>query len=158
MLQSLRDNNRTKANLVRNIDFAKFPDASTIAAGIVEVEPGGLREMHWHPHFQEWQHYLLGTRRMTVFDSEYNARTFDFSARNVAALPTAYAHYIGNTSSDQQLLFMEVFRSAHFQDLSLNQWMALTPPELVKQHLKLSNKAMDSLRKEKWQVVKNLNE
>jgi oxalate decarboxylase len=53
---------------------------------------------------------------------------------------------------------LEFFRSAHFQDLSLNQWIALTPPELVRHHLNLNNKVMNSLRKEKWPVVKKLNE
>jgi oxalate decarboxylase len=148
---------KTSGGTVRIIDSTKFPAASTIAAGIVEVEPGGLKEMHWHPHSQECQYYLEGSGRMTVFASEHNARTFDFSAGDVGAVPAAYGHYIENTS-DQQLRFLEVFRSAHFQDLSLNQWMALTPPELVKQHLNLSNKVMHSLRKGKFPVVKNLNE
>jgi oxalate decarboxylase len=149
---------KTSGGTVRIIDSAKFPAASTIAAGIVELEPGGLREMHWHPHSQEWQYYLEGTGRMTVFASEHNARTFDFSAGDVGAVPSAFGHYIENKSSDRQLRFLEVFRSAHFQDISLNQWMALTPPDLVKQHLNLNNKVMNSLRKEKWPVVKNLNE
>ena len=144
---------KTSGGTVRIIDSTKFPAASTIAAGIVEVEPGGLREMHWHPNTDEWQYYLEGSARMTVFASEHNARTFDFSAGDVGAVPFAYGHYIENTSN-VQLRFLEVFRSAHFQDVSLNQWMALTPPELVKQHLNLSNKVMNSLRKEKWPVVK----
>jgi oxalate decarboxylase len=149
---------RTSGGTVRIIDSTIFPAASTIAAGIVEVEPGGLREMHWHPHSQEWQYYLEGTGRMTVFASEHNARTFDFSAGDVGAVPAAFGHYIENTSADQQLRFLEVFRSAHFQDLSLNQWLALTPPELVRVHLNLNSRVMNSLRKEKWPVVKNLNE
>ena len=149
---------RTSGGTVRIVDSTIFPAASTIAAGIVEVEPGGLREMHWHPHSQEWQYYLEGTGRMTVFASEHNARTFDFSAGDVGAVPAAFGHYIENTSSDQHLRFLEVFRSAHFQDLSLNQWLALTPPELVRVHLNLNSRVMNSLRKEKWPVVKNLND
>jgi oxalate decarboxylase len=37
---------KTSGGTVRIIDSTKFPAASTIAAGIVEIEPGGLREMH----------------------------------------------------------------------------------------------------------------
>jgi hypothetical protein len=37
---------------------------------------------------------------MTVFASEHNARTFNFSAGDVGAVPFAYGHYIENTSSD----------------------------------------------------------
>ena len=145
---------KTSGGTVRIIDSTKFPSASTIAAGIVEVEPGGLREMHWHPNTDEWQYYLEGNGRMTVFASEHNARTFDFSAGDVGAVPFAYGHYIENTSADVKLRFLEVFKSPQFQDVSLNQWMALMPPELIKQHLNLSDKAMKSLRKEKSPVVK----
>jgi oxalate decarboxylase len=145
---------KTSGGTVRIIDSTKFPAASTIAAGIVEVEPGGLREMHWHPNTDEWQYYLEGNGQMTVFASEHNARTFDFSAGDVGAVPFAYGHYIENTSADLKLRFLEVFKSPQFQDVSLNQWMALTPPELIKEHLNLSNKTMNSLRKEKSPVVK----
>ena len=40
---------------VRIVDSTNFPAASTIAGALVEVEPGGLRELHWHPNTDEWQ-------------------------------------------------------------------------------------------------------
>ncbi len=49
---------KTSGGTVRIIDSTLFPAASTIAVGIVEVEPGGLRELHWHPNTDEWQYYL----------------------------------------------------------------------------------------------------
>jgi oxalate decarboxylase len=100
--------------------------------GIVDVEPGGLRELHWHPNTDEWQYYLEGNGRMTVFASEHTARTFNYSAGDVGVVPFAMGHYVENTSDDTPLRFLEVFRSPHFQDVSLNQWLALIPPELVK--------------------------
>jgi oxalate decarboxylase len=30
------------------------------------------------------------------------------------------------------LRFLEVFKSSYYADVSLNQWLALTPPELVR--------------------------
>jgi oxalate decarboxylase/phosphoglucose isomerase-like protein (cupin superfamily) len=33
---------------VRITDSTNFPVSKTIAAALVEVEPGGLRELHWH--------------------------------------------------------------------------------------------------------------
>lgn len=32
------------------IDSHVFPIATTIAAAVVKLEPGGLRELHWHPN------------------------------------------------------------------------------------------------------------
>jgi oxalate decarboxylase len=49
--------------------------------------------------------------------------------------------------------FLELFRSSYFADVSLDQWMALTPPELVSAHLKLDQQVMAALRKSKAPVV-----
>jgi oxalate decarboxylase len=49
--------------------------------------------------------------------------------------------------------FLEMFKSDHYADVSLNQWMALTPPELVQEHLNLNSKVMGALRKEKRPIV-----
>jgi oxalate decarboxylase len=118
----------------------------------VEVEPGGMRELHWHPNTNEWQYYIQGEARMGVFGASGQARTFDFRAGDVGYVPFAMGHYIENTGTTQ-LRFLEVFKSNYFADVSLNQWMALTPPELVEAHLKLDQQVMAALRKQKSPVV-----
>jgi oxalate decarboxylase len=138
---------------VRIVDSTNFPAATTIAAALVEVEPGGMRELHWHPNVDEWQYYIAGTGRMTVFASSGLARTFDYRAGDVGYVPFAMGHYIENTG-ETTLTFLEMFRSDHFVDISLNQWMALTPPELVQAHLHLDQPTMAALRKDKLVVVK----
>jgi Pyridoxamine 5'-phosphate oxidase len=42
---------------------------------------------------------------------------------------------------------------AHFACVSLNQWMALTPPELVRTHLNLDEQTLAALRKNKPFIV-----
>jgi oxalate decarboxylase len=144
---------KTSGGMVRIADSTNFPAASTIAAALVEIEPGGLRELHWHPNADEWQYYIEGSGRMTVFAAEQRARTFDYQAGDVGYVPFAMGHYIENTG-DTPLRFLEMFRSARFQDVSLNQWMALTPPELVQAHLNLNQTVMGALNKQKRPVVK----
>ncbi len=136
----------------RIVDSSNFPAASTIAAALVEVEPGGVRELHWHPNTDEWQYYISGQGRMTVFASSGKARTFDYQAGDVGYIPFAMGHYIENTG-DEPLRFLELFRSSYFADISLNQWMALTPPELVQAHLNLDQQTMAALRKDKPVLV-----
>jgi len=119
---------------VRITDSSNFPAATTIAAALVNVEPGAMRELHWHSH-DEWQYYLSGRGRMTVFASSGKARTFDYQAGDVGYVPFAMAHYVENTG-DEPPRFLEMFRSARFSDVSLNQWMALTSTELVQAHLR----------------------
>jgi oxalate decarboxylase len=143
---------KTSRGTVRIVDSRNFPAASTIAAALVEVDPGGMREMHWHPNDDEWQYYMEGNGRMTVFASGGKARTFDYQAGDVGYVPFAMGHYIENTGNTP-LRFLEMFKSDHFADVSLNQWMALTPPELVRDHLHLNQRVMNALRKQKNPVV-----
>jgi oxalate decarboxylase len=136
----------------RITDSSNFPVATTIAAALVEVEPGAMRELHWHPNADEWQYYLSGRGRMTVFASSGKARTFDYQAGDVGYVPFAMGHYVENTG-DEPLCFLELFRSDRFADVSLRQWMALTPPELVQAHLGLSERTMATLTPEKPVIV-----
>ncbi len=138
---------------VRIVDSTNFPAASTIAAALVEVEPGAIRELHWHTNTDEWQYFISGQARMTVFASGGKARTFDFAAGDVGYIPFAMGHYVENTG-DETLRFLEMFRSDHFADVSLNQWMALTPPALVRSHLNLDEQTMAALSKDKAIIVR----
>jgi oxalate decarboxylase len=143
---------KTRSGSVRITDTSVFPASKTIAAALVEVEPGGMRELHWHPNTDEWQYYISGQARMGVFAASGQARTFDFQAGDVGFVPFAMGHYIENTGT-ATLRFLEIFKSSYYADVSLNQWLALTPPELVKAHLKLDDQVMADLHKEKFPVV-----
>jgi oxalate decarboxylase len=138
---------------VRITDSRNFPVSKTIAAALVEIEPGGMRELHWHPNADEWQYYLSGRGRMTVFASSGKARTFDYQAGDVGYVPFAMGHYVQNTG-DETLTMLEMFKSDHYADISLNQWMALTPPELVQAHLNLDDATMAALSKSKPIIVR----
>ena len=89
---------------------------------------------------------------MTVFASGGKARTFDYRAGDVGYVPFAMGHYIENTG-DTPLRFLEMFKSDHFADVSLSQWLALTPPELVKAHLNVGDEFIRHLQKQKPVVV-----
>jgi oxalate decarboxylase len=143
---------KTKSGTVRITDTSVFPASKTISAALVEVRPGGMRELHWHPNTNEWQYYIEGQARMGVFAASGQARTFDFMAGDVGYVPFAMGHYIENTGSTP-LRFLEVFKSNYYADVSLNQWLALTPPELVRAHLKLDQQTLAAFHKEKFPVV-----
>jgi oxalate decarboxylase len=137
---------------VRIADTRNFPISTDVAAAHVEVDPGHMREIHWHPNADEWQYYISGKARMTVFGAEAKARTFDFQAGDVGYVPMSMSHFIENTGSEP-VRFLELFRSPRFMDVSLAQWMALTPHELVQAHLKIDRSMLERLRKERQPVV-----
>jgi oxalate decarboxylase len=138
---------------VRIVDSRNFPPASTIAAALVDIEPGAMRELHWHPTTDEWQYYVSGRARMTVFASDGTAGTFDYQAGDVGYVPFAMGHYVENTGSEP-VRFLELFKSSRYADVSLTQWLALTPPELVQAHLNLDAKTVAAFSKTKPIIVR----
>src|SRR6202167_6310796 len=144
---------RTKGCEVRIIDSSKFKVSTTIAAAIVTVHPGGIRELHWHPNADEWQYYISGTGRMTVFATGGRARTMDFEAGDVGYIQKTLPHSI-QKPGDPHLKFLEMFKSSFYQDLALSQWLTHTPPELVMAHLGIDKATLDALPKEEVVVMR----
>ncbi len=116
------------------------------------VRPGALREMHWHQNADEWQYYVQGKGRMTVFFNGAKARTADFNAGDVGYVPRTLGHYIEN-NGDTDLIFLEMFKADRFQDLSLSDWVTHTPPELIMEHLRISKETLQNIPKDKAPVV-----
>ncbi|KAK7467477.1 hypothetical protein VKT23_004530 [Stygiomarasmius scandens] len=137
---------------VKIVDSTVFPVSTTIAVAEVTVEPGAMRELHWHPTMDEWSFFLAGEGRVTVFASQGNARTFNYQPGDIGYVPAAMGHYVENTGNST-LRFLEIFNTDRFQDISLNQWLALTPPELVKAHLALDDETISHLSKTKPTVI-----
>jgi len=123
----------TAGGSVKIVDRNNFP-VTDIAAAIVTVKPGGLRELHWHPNADEWQYYVKGNARMTVFSAGSNARTMDFHPGDVGYIEQSMPHYVENIG-DTDLVFLEVFPTPEYQDISLGEWLAHTPSRLVNEHL-----------------------
>jgi oxalate decarboxylase len=67
-------------------------------------------------------------------------------------VPFATGHYIENTGNTP-LRFLEVFKSDYYADVSLDQWLALTPPELVQAHIRGNGELIRALRRQKVPVV-----
>ena len=126
---------------VKVVDSHNFPASDKIAAAIVTVKPGGLREMHWHPNGSEWQFWIQGQGRMTVFNAREDARTMDFRANDVGFVPNMAGHYIQNTGTED-LIFLELFAASEFQQVSLNQWLRSLPRQVALAHTNLSPEEM----------------
>ncbi|KAL8672308.1 MAG: hypothetical protein Q9168_003224 [Polycauliona sp. 1 TL-2023] len=135
------------------VDSRNFPIATTIAAAVVTLEPKGLRELHWHPNAEEWLYFHQGQARATVFLGNAIARTFDFRAGDTAVFPDNSGHYIENTSETEQLVWIELYKSDRVADVSLTQWLALTPPDIVASTLKIPRSVVDKLKKEKQLLI-----
>ncbi|OIW27085.1 Bicupin, oxalate decarboxylase/oxidase [Coniochaeta ligniaria NRRL 30616] len=130
----------TSGGEVRITDSKNFPISKTVAAAHVLIEPGALREMHWHPNADEWSFFIRGRARVTIFAAEGQARTFDYVPGDVGIVPKNMGHFVENIG-DEPLEMLEVFRADEFRDFSLFQWLGETPRRMVVDHLFAGDKA-----------------
>ena len=110
---------QSKGGKLRITDSRVFPASKAIAAALVEVEPGAMRELHWHANGDEWQYYLSGQGRMTVFGSGGNAHTFDYQAGDVGYVPRFMPHYVENTGTTT-MRFLELFEAITLKTFRLH--------------------------------------
>jgi oxalate decarboxylase len=148
---SMKPTKVTVGGEVKIIDKKLFP-VTDIAAAIVRLKPGGLRELHWHPLADEWQYYVSGKGRMTIFEASNSARTMDFQEGDVGYIEIARPHYIENTGTED-LVFLEVFPVGIYQDISAAEWLAHTPTRLVDEHLHTGENFLNNIPKEEAVVV-----
>lgn len=115
---------------VRIVGSRTFPISKTIAAAHVIIQPGAIREMHWHPNADEWSFFIKGRARVTIFAAQGEARTFDFLPGDVGITPRNMGHFVENIG-DEPIEMLEVFRADEFRDISLFRWMGETPKRQV---------------------------
>ena len=151
-MEAMAPTRRTTGGEIRIVDSHNFPVAKNVAAALDIIKPGGMRELHWHPNASEWQFYIAGKGRMTVFMPVGSARTVDVNANDVGLVPFNAGHYVENTG-DTDLVFLEMFKASEVVDFSLNQWIRRVPPEMVTSHLRLDKNAIQTIPAEKLEIV-----
>lgn len=149
---TMRPTRSNEHGSVKIIDMHNFPASNKICAAIVTINPGGLRELHWHPNASEWQFWLKGKGRMTVFNNSETARTMDFNANDVGFVPKMAGHYVENTG-DEDLVFLEMFATGEYAEISLNQWLRAMPAQVAIAHTNLSTEDLEKIPVESQGVV-----
>jgi oxalate decarboxylase len=151
-LMQMKPTFESKGGEVRIVDSHVFKVSTAVAAAHVIVHPGGMRSLHWHQNADEWQYYIAGKGRMTVFFNGTLARTQDFDAGDVGYIPKTLPHYIENIG-DTDLVFLEMFKTDTFMELSLNGWIKGLPSELTAQTIDTDPQKAADLGKQDVPVV-----
>jgi oxalate decarboxylase len=142
----------TKSGTVRIADSTNFLVSKTIAATVVTIKPGGLRDMHWHPNADEWSYWIKGSGRVTVFNTGPQAMTANFHPGDIGYVKKALGHYVENTGNTD-LVYMEVFKADRFQELSLSDWLAHSPIDMVAETLNLDPSVIKQFPKNRPDLV-----
>lgn len=122
-----------KGGSVKLVSSLEFPIQTTITSMRMNIEPGAIRELHWHPNADEWQYVMSGSGNLSIFGSHGRVKTMPYSKGMVAFIKQGYGHYIENTGTETLKLIV-LFNSPVYQELSLNDWLNSNPPQLVADH------------------------
>ena len=109
---------------------APVSDLTTVTGALMQIKPGGLRELHWHPNADEWQYYISGRARMGVFGSHGRVRIDEFDAGDVGYVPQGYGHYIENVGSEDVELVIAL-NNGVYESISLSDWIGANPHLLL---------------------------
>ncbi len=114
----------------RIVTVKEFPINTTLTSVLQYLEPGALREMHWHPNADEWQYYLGGHSRVTVFGAHGRARTEEFGPGQICFIQQGFGHYVEQVGSEPTKFFA-LFNSPIFEEISISKWLAGNPASLI---------------------------
>jgi oxalate decarboxylase len=115
---------------VWRVDSTNFPISTTISGLVLELEPGGLRELHWHPTADEWHYVIRGTISVTLFGSGGRYRTEALDVGDVGYIPQGFGHSIENVGSAPCRVLV-AFNTGIYQSIDLSQWIAANPPDVL---------------------------
>jgi len=117
------------------VSQAEFPASETFTGVVLDLSPGGLRELHWHPNADEWQYLISGQVSVTMFGSHGRFRTETLNAGDVGYIPQGYGHSIENIG-DKTARVLIAFNSGHYEAIDLSQWIASNPAYLLADHFR----------------------
>lgn len=99
----------------------------------------------------EWQYHLSGQSRMT-FSRQVELHKRSTTRRATSATSRGPCPTISRTGTTT-MRFLEMFKSPKFEDVPLAQWLAFTPHELVRVHLKIDELVLAKIPPRKMPVV-----
>jgi oxalate decarboxylase len=125
-----------------------------LSCSVLEIEPGAMRELHWHPHADEWQYYLEGAAEMAVYLGMGHAVTEQFVTGDIGYVPIGAGHYIRNTGSGILRLLLG-FNNGHYHSHDLSTWVASNPPDVLAANLGLPRTVAETLPKERLFITRS---
>jgi oxalate decarboxylase len=110
-----------------------FPISQTVTGVILDLDVGGLRELHWHPTSDEWQYVIEGQIDVSMFGSHGRYRTETLNKGDVGYIPQGYGHSIENTGSERARVLIG-FNTGHYAAIDLSTWLASNSPQVLASH------------------------
>jgi oxalate decarboxylase len=115
----------------------QLPISKGIAGVSMRLEPGVMRELHWHATAAEWAYVVSGRVRTTVVDPQGRTGIDDFGPGDVWYFPRGHGHML-QCLGHEPCHFILVFDNGYFSEFgtfSLTDWVGHVPPALLAKNL-----------------------
>jgi oxalate decarboxylase len=126
------------------VSSKEFPIQNTLTAVRMDLQPGALRELHWHPHADEWQFYVRGGARVGVFGSHGRTRVEEFGPNDVGFVQQGYGHYIEQIG-DEPTEIIILFNNGVYEEISLANWLGGNPVSLLETNFGIPRSLIDEM-------------
>ncbi|MCJ2119366.1 cupin domain-containing protein [Methylobacterium sp. J-001] len=83
----------TSGGWARDLTANQLPIATGIAGAHLFLNPGGVREMHWHSS-AEWAYVINGHCQVTILDPDGGLEVLNFGPGDTWSFPAGHAHAI----------------------------------------------------------------
>ena len=137
----------------------QLPISKGIAGVSMRMEPGVMRELHWHATAAEWAFVTEGRVRTTVIDSQGCAETNDFEPGDIWYFPRGHGHVI-ETLGDEPCHFILVFDNGYFSEFgtfSITDWIGHAPKELLAKNFGVPASTFDNFPRDEVYFAKGKN-
>lgn len=115
----------TSGGWARDVTANQLPIATGIAGAHLFLNPGGIREMHWHSS-AEWAYVMAGQCQATIIDPDGGLEVVNFGVGDTWFFPAGHAHAIqaiGTAPCHAILTFDDGLYSDH-GTFGLSDWLS----------------------------------
>ena len=115
----------------------------------MRLQPGGMRELHWHANAAEWGYVVIGSMRNTLIHPDGNSYVDNFEPGDVWYFPKGYGHALQAIGIEEDH-FILIFDNGNFSEdhtFSITDFIANSPKDIVAQNLGLTLEEVELLPK-----------
>src|SRR5438105_8992834 len=133
----------------REATVEQLPISKGIAGVSMGLEPGAMRELHWHATAAEWAFVDRGQVRTTVIGPGGYTETNDFEPGDVWYFPRGHGHML-ECLGNEPCHFVLIFDNGYFSEFgtfSVTDWIGHTPKRLLAKHFGVTEATFDGFPK-----------
>lgn len=119
----------------------QLPLLDGMALATLHLEPGAVREPHWHPNAAELGYCIEGSARMTIVEPGGRPVTMSIEAGDLAYVPPGFIHDIENTAGITR--FVVCFSHERYEDLNLSSSLTQMSPRVLRSTFSAAAGAFD---------------